>query len=77
MIPFTAGGFPGAGRSCPYAPATTGEPDTVHPDGSHGSMLPDSQMKPLRHPGLPEGPRSPALPAPDSRDAINAVAQTL
>ncbi|MCJ0873161.1 helix-turn-helix transcriptional regulator [Streptomyces sp. AP-93] len=77
VIPFTAGGFPGAGQSFTYAAATISELDTVQLDSSHGSMLLDSQMKLLRYRGLLERLRSLALPARDSRDFIRAIAQTL
>ncbi|WP_405487098.1 helix-turn-helix domain-containing protein [Streptomyces sp. NBC_00096] len=77
VIPFTAGGFPGAGQSFTYAVAEIGELDTVQLDSSHGSMLLDSQMKLLRYRGLLERLRSLALPAGDSRDFIRAIARTL
>lgn len=64
VIPFTAGGFPGAGQSFTYAVAATSRLDS-----SHGSML--------RYRGLLERLRSLALPAGASRDFIHAIAQDL
>lgn len=77
VIPFSAGGFPGAGQSFTYAAATISALDTVQLDSSHGSMLLDSHMKLLRYRGLLERLRSPALPASASRDFIRAIARAL
>uniref|UniRef100_A0AAU2JZ83 Helix-turn-helix transcriptional regulator n=1 Tax=Streptomyces sp. NBC_00049 TaxID=2903617 RepID=A0AAU2JZ83_9ACTN len=77
VIPFTAGGFPGAGQSFTYAAAEMSQLDTVQLDSSHGSMLLDSHMKLLRYRGLLERLRSLALPAATSRDFIHAIAQSL
>ncbi|MFF5449264.1 helix-turn-helix transcriptional regulator [Streptomyces sp. NPDC012888] len=77
VIPFTAGGFPGAGQSFTYAVAATRQLDTVQLDTSHGSMLLDSGMKLRRYRGLLERLRTLALPDRASRDFIRAIARDL
>ncbi|MFH9726645.1 hypothetical protein ACH4M4_27325 [Streptomyces sp. NPDC017254] len=39
VIPFTAGGLPGAGQSFTYVAAPVAQLDTVQLDSSHGLLL--------------------------------------
>ncbi|WP_335932943.1 helix-turn-helix domain-containing protein [Streptomyces sp. PTD5-9] len=77
VIPFTAGGLPGAGQSFTYAGAAAPQLDTVQLDSSHGSMLLDSDMQLRRYRGLLERLRTLALPVGESRDLIRAIARDL
>ncbi|MER8043508.1 helix-turn-helix transcriptional regulator [Streptomyces sp. NPDC094032] len=77
VIPFTAGGFPGAGQSFTYASAPVPQLDTVQLDSSHGSILLDTDMQLRRYRGLLERLSGLALPVSDSRDFIRAIAQDL
>ncbi|MCB5163995.1 helix-turn-helix transcriptional regulator [Streptomyces bambusae] len=77
VIPFAAGGFPGAGQSFTYAAAAMAQLDTVQLDTSHGSMLLDSDMKLRRYRGLLDRLRRLALPERASRDFIHRAAQDL
>ncbi|MCX4965976.1 helix-turn-helix transcriptional regulator [Streptomyces sp. NBC_00654] len=77
VIPFTAGGFPGAGQSFTYVGAAVAHLDTVQLDSSHGSMLLDSDMQLRRYRGLLDRLRSLALPVQESRDFIRRIAQDL
>ncbi|MFI5979276.1 helix-turn-helix domain-containing protein [Streptomyces sp. NPDC051555] len=77
VIPFTAGGLPGAGQSFTYAAATMSQLDTVQLDSAHGSALLDSQGELLRYRGLLERLRGLSLTATASRDAIRAIARDL
>ena len=77
VIPFAAGGFPGAGQSFTYVSAPVPQLDTVQLDSSHGSMLLDSDMKLRRYQGLLERLRGLALSTADSRAFIRSIAQDL
>ncbi|WP_330333573.1 helix-turn-helix transcriptional regulator [Streptomyces sp. NBC_00536] len=77
VIPFTAGGFPGAGQSFTYAAAEMSRLDTVQLDSSHGSMLLDSHMQLSRYRGLLERLRTLSLSVTASRDAVRAIARDL
>ncbi|MEU9996920.1 helix-turn-helix transcriptional regulator [Streptomyces sp. NPDC050848] len=77
VIPFTAGGFPGAGQSFTYVAAPVPQLDTVQLDSSHGSTLLDADMQLRRYRGLLERLRGLALPEPESRAFIHALAQDL
>ncbi|WP_329125903.1 helix-turn-helix domain-containing protein [Streptomyces sp. NBC_01465] len=77
VIPFTAGGFPGAGQSFTYVGAAVPQLDTVQLDSSHGSMLLDADMQLRRYRGLLERLRALALPESASRDFITAIARDL
>ncbi|MEL5953627.1 Scr1 family TA system antitoxin-like transcriptional regulator [Streptomyces sp. CLV115] len=77
VIPFTAGGFPGAGQSFTYVGAPVPQLDTVQLDSSHGSMLLDSDMQLRRYRGLLERLRTLALPVEESRDFIRSIVQDL
>ncbi|GAA2773216.1 helix-turn-helix domain-containing protein [Streptomyces showdoensis] len=77
VIPFTAGGFPGAGQSFTYVSAPVPQLDTVQLDSSHGSMLLDTDMQLRRYRGLLDRLSGLALPLPASRDFIRSIAQDL
>ncbi|MEU6975295.1 MULTISPECIES: helix-turn-helix transcriptional regulator [unclassified Streptomyces] len=77
VIPFAAGGFPGAGQSFTCVSAPVPQLDTVQLDSSHGSMLLDTDMQLRRYRGLLERLSGLALPPPASRDFIRALAQDL
>lgn len=77
VIPFAAGGFPGAGQSFTYVSAPVPQLDTVQLDSSHGSLLLDTDMQLRRYRGLWERLSALALPPPASRDFIRALAQDL
>ncbi|MFC8506526.1 helix-turn-helix domain-containing protein [Streptomyces sp. NPDC057411] len=77
VIPFTAGGFPGAGQSFTYVSAPVPQLDTVQLDSSHGSLLLDTDMQLRRYRGLLERLRGLCLPLPASRDFIRTIAQDL
>ncbi|MFF0473279.1 helix-turn-helix domain-containing protein [Streptomyces sp. NPDC004284] len=77
VIPFTAGGFPGAGQSFTYASAPVPQLDTVQLDSSHGSLLLDTDLQLRRYRGLLDRLRGLALSATESRAFIRAVSQDL
>lgn len=77
VIPFAAGGFPGAGQSFTYVGAAVPQLDTVQLDSSHGSMLLDADMQLRRYRGLLERLRTLALPVEESRDFIRHITQDL
>ncbi|MER7763769.1 Scr1 family TA system antitoxin-like transcriptional regulator [Streptomyces sp. NPDC097619] len=77
VIPFGAGGFPGAGQSFTYAAGRIAQLDTVQLDTSHGSMLLDSPMQLRRYSGLLDRLRALALPARASREFLHGLAQEL
>lgn len=77
VIPFAAGGFPGAGQSFTYAGAAVPQLDTVQLDSSHGSMLLDADMQLRRYRGLLARLRTLALPVEESREFIRRIAQDL
>lgn len=77
VIPFAAGGFPGAGQSFTYVAARVPQLDTVQLDSSHGSILLDADMKLRRYRGLLERLRGLALSTTESRAFIRTIAQDL
>ncbi|MGW8353273.1 helix-turn-helix domain-containing protein [Streptomyces wedmorensis] len=77
VIPFAAGGFPGAGQSFTYVSAPVPQLDTVQLDSSHGSLLLDADMKLRRYRGLLDRLRGLALSATESRAFIRAIALDL
>ncbi|MFJ5075338.1 helix-turn-helix domain-containing protein [Streptomyces sp. NPDC088553] len=77
VIPFTAGGFPGAGQSFTYVAAPVAQLDTVQLDSSHGSLLLDADMQLRRYRGLLDRLRALALSTEDSRAFVRNIAQEL
>ncbi|MEW2413757.1 helix-turn-helix transcriptional regulator [Streptomyces sp. NPDC046866] len=77
VLPFEAGGFPGAGQTVIYAEGATPQLDTVQIDNSHGPDFihaPDQLAKYRAHFELLE---SLALPPNASRDFIRTLANQL
>lgn len=77
VIPFAAGGFPGAGQSITYAHAAVPQLDTVELDSSHGALFIGTDMQLRRYRGLLARLRALALDRVQSRDAIRSIAQDL
>ncbi|MFF3729312.1 Scr1 family TA system antitoxin-like transcriptional regulator [Streptomyces sp. NPDC002476] len=77
VIPFAAGGLPGAGQSFTYAGARVPQLDSVQLDSSHGSTLLDSDMQLRRYRGLLGRLRALALPVGESRDLVRTIARDL
>ncbi|MFF8837181.1 helix-turn-helix domain-containing protein [Streptomyces sp. NPDC015130] len=77
VIPFAAGGFPGAGQSFTYVSAPVPQLDTVQLDSSHGSILLDADMQLRRYRGLLDRLRGLALSTTDSHAFIRTIAQDL
>lgn len=77
VIPFAAGGFPGAGQSFTYVGAPVPQLDTVQLDSSHGSLLLDTDMQLRRYRGLLDRLRGLSLSADESRAFIRTIAQDL
>ncbi|MFC9392155.1 helix-turn-helix domain-containing protein [Streptomyces sp. NPDC057027] len=77
VIPFAAGGFPGAGQSFTYVSAAVPQLDTVQLDSSHGSLLLDTDMQLRRYRGLLDRLRGLALPTTESRAFVRALSQDL
>ncbi|MFD0073264.1 helix-turn-helix domain-containing protein [Streptomyces sp. NPDC127166] len=77
VIPFAAGGFPGAGQSFTYVSAAVPQLDTVQLDSSHGSLLLDTDMQLRRYRGLLDRLRGLALSTTESRAFVRALSQDL
>lgn len=77
VIPFAAGGFPGAGQSFTYVSAAVPQLDTVQLDSSHGSLLLDTDMQLRRYRGLLDRLRGLALSTTESRAFVRAISQDL
>ncbi|MFE0044731.1 helix-turn-helix domain-containing protein [Streptomyces albireticuli] len=77
VIPFTAGGFPGAGQTILYAHGPVTELDTVQLDASHGSVFIDSGMQLANYRELLGKMELSALGEAESRELIHAIAQQL
>ncbi|MFI9238255.1 helix-turn-helix domain-containing protein [Streptomyces sp. NPDC053079] len=77
VIPFTAGGFPGAGQTILYACGPVRQLDTVQLDTSHGSVFIDSDMQLANYRQLFDAMETCALDETKSRDFIRTVAQQL
>ncbi|MEW1697471.1 helix-turn-helix transcriptional regulator [Streptomyces sp. NPDC091278] len=77
VIPFTAGGFPGAGQSFTYVTASVPQLDTVQLDSSHGSLLLDAPMQLRRYGSLLERLRALSLPVDASRAHVRTLALDL
>ncbi|WP_369391915.1 helix-turn-helix domain-containing protein [Streptomyces sp. CG1] len=77
VIPFKAGGFPGAGQSVIYAEAAVPRLDTVELDSTHGPEFIDSEAQLEKYRAQLEAARDVALPPDDSRSFIQALADDL
>jgi transcriptional regulator with XRE-family HTH domain len=74
VIPFEAGGFPGAGQSVIYASGAIPQLDTVLLDTFHGGALIDMEMQLRRYRKLLDRMENLALPPEGSRDHIRNIA---
>ncbi|MCX4845601.1 helix-turn-helix transcriptional regulator [Streptomyces sp. NBC_00893] len=76
-IPFSAGGFPGAGQSVIYAEGPVPELDTVELDSTHGPEFYDSAQQLRKYRAQLGAMREVALDPCQSRDFILAIANDL
>ncbi|MFD7497312.1 helix-turn-helix domain-containing protein [Streptomyces sp. NPDC059832] len=76
-IPFSAGGFPGAGQSVIYAEGPVPELDTVELDSTHGPEFYDSDQQLRKYRAQLGAMREVALNPSQSRNFILAIANEL
>lgn len=77
VIPFKAGGFPGAGQSVVYAEGPVPSLDTVELDSTHGPEFIDSDMQLHKYRAQLDAMADVALTPANSRDFISALAADL
>ncbi|OAH13797.1 helix-turn-helix domain-containing protein [Streptomyces jeddahensis] len=77
VIPFKAGGFPGAGQSVVYVDAVVPQLDTVELDSTHGPEFIDSEMQLRKYRAQLDAAESVALSPDASRTFIRALADDL
>ncbi|MFJ8534815.1 helix-turn-helix domain-containing protein [Streptomyces sp. NPDC093591] len=77
VIPFKAGGFPGAGQSVVYAEAAVPRLDTVELDSTHGPEFIDTEAQLAKYRAQLDAAQALALTPPASRDFIRALADDL
>lgn len=77
VIPFKAGGFPGAGQSVIYAEAAIPRLDTVQLDSTHGSEFIDTEAQLGKYRAQLDATEKTALPPGASRDFIRTLANDL
>jgi hypothetical protein len=77
VIPFKAGGFPGAGQSVIYAEAEVPQLDVVELDSTHGPEFLDSEMQLRKYRAVLDRMLEVALAPLASRDFIRAIADQL
>ncbi|WP_030290940.1 helix-turn-helix domain-containing protein [Streptomyces katrae] len=77
VLPFDAGGFPGAGQTVIYAEGPTAQLDTVQVDNSHGPDFIHAEAQLLKYRAHFALMESLALSADASRDLIRTVASQL
>ncbi|NGO49160.1 helix-turn-helix domain-containing protein [Streptomyces ureilyticus] len=77
VIPFKAGGFPGAGQSVIYAEATVPRLDTVELDSTHGPEFIDTEAQLAKYRAQLDAMQSAALTPKTSRDFIRTLADDL
>ncbi|GAA0373353.1 helix-turn-helix transcriptional regulator [Streptomyces blastmyceticus] len=77
VIPFEAGGFPGAGQTVLYACATVPPLDTVQLDTSYGSVFVDSEEQLANYRRLFSKMELCALDERESRQFIHSIAQQI
>jgi transcriptional regulator with XRE-family HTH domain len=76
-LPFTAGGFVGAGQSVEYMSGPIPQLDTVQVDAFHGIAFIDSEMQLRRYRKLLARMESISLSSEESRDFILGIARQL
>ncbi|MBC9723676.1 helix-turn-helix transcriptional regulator [Streptomyces sp. TRM68367] len=77
VIPFKAGGFPGAGQSVVYAEAAVPQLDTVELDSTHGPEFVDSDKQLRKYRAQLDAAESVALAPDASRRFIRTLAKDL
>ncbi|MBW1604620.1 helix-turn-helix domain-containing protein [Streptomyces sp. JJ66] len=77
VLPFTAGGFPGAGQTIFYAHGAVPQLDTVQLDQSHGPVLLDAEAQLQKYRQLLDRLEALALTAEESRDFILGIVKVL
>ncbi|MFF9280891.1 helix-turn-helix domain-containing protein [Streptomyces griseosporeus] len=77
VIPFKAGGFPGAGQSVVYAESVVPRLDTVELDSTHGPEFLDSNEQLAKYRAQLAAARALALAPSASRDFIRTLADDL
>lgn len=77
VIPFKAGGFPGAGQSVVYAEAAVPRLDTVELDSTHGPEFIDTETQLHKYRAQLGAAESVALAPAASRDFIRTLADDL
>ncbi|MFE9650023.1 helix-turn-helix domain-containing protein [Streptomyces sp. NPDC006365] len=77
VIPFKAGGFPGAGQSVVYAESTVPRLDTVELDSTHGPEFIDSETQLRKYRAQLDATQAVALTPKTSRDFIRTLADDL
>ncbi|MFE2929046.1 helix-turn-helix transcriptional regulator [Streptomyces sp. NPDC059278] len=77
VIPFKAGGYPGAGQPIYYVHGSVPQLDTVQLDQSHGIALLDTEAQLHKYRQILARLESLALGAAESRDLIHNIAQSL
>ncbi|MFD5219530.1 DUF5753 domain-containing protein [Streptomyces tendae] len=77
VIPFKAGGFPGAGQSVVYAEAAVPRLDTVELDSTHGPEFIDDEGQLAKYRAQLDAAQQLALAPPASRDFVQNLAHDL
>lgn len=77
VIPFKAGGFPGAGQSVVYVESAVPQLDTVELDSTHGAEFIDSEIQLRKYRAQLDAAESVALAPRAARDFIHALASNL
>ncbi|GHJ35361.1 helix-turn-helix transcriptional regulator [Streptomyces sp. TS71-3] len=77
VIPFTAGGFPGAGQSVIYAEGPVPGLDTVELDITHGPEFVDAEVQLQKYRAQLDAMEAVALAPEESRDFIKSLARDL
>lgn len=77
VIPFKAGGFPGAGQSVVYAESDVPRLDTVELDSTHGPEFIDTETQLRKYRAQLDAAASVALAPKASRDFIRTLADDL
>ncbi|WP_332874978.1 DUF5753 domain-containing protein [Streptomyces geranii] len=77
VIPFKAGGFPGAGQSVVYAESSVPRLDTVELDSTHGPEFIDTEAQLGKYRAHFDAAEAVALAPAPSRDFIRALANGL
>ncbi|BFO14567.1 helix-turn-helix transcriptional regulator [Streptomyces sp. KM77-8] len=77
VVPFKAGGFPGAGQSVVYAESGVPQLDTVELDSAHGAEFMDDEEQLTNYRALFDAVESMALTSGESRDLVHSIIRQL